>query len=99
LNVDRKRRKFAAEGFEKATESLIANLNAALTQFEQQARTGTVQGPGTPAIVMYDKGGQKITGGENGAGAFGAAELIGVVLLLVGLRLSLARRSTPMRPL
>jgi rhombotail lipoprotein len=99
LNVDRKRRKFAAEGFEKATESLIANLNAALTQFEQQARTGTVQGPGTPAIVMYDKGGQKITGGENGAGAFGAAELIGAVLLLVALRLSLARRSTPMRPL
>jgi rhombotail lipoprotein len=84
LNVDRKRRKFAAAGFEKATASLIANLNTALAQFEQQAKNGTVQGPGTPAIVMYDREGQRITsgsGGEKGGGALGAPELIGAALL------------------
>jgi rhombotail lipoprotein len=84
LNVDRKRRKFAAAGFEKATDSLIANLNTALAQFEQQAKNGTVQGPGTPAIAMYDKEGQRITV-EKGGGAFGATELFGAALLALAL--------------
>ncbi|HEX7180270.1 MAG TPA: rhombotarget lipoprotein [Thermoanaerobaculia bacterium] len=83
LNVDRKRRKFAAEGFEKATDGLIANLNTALAQFEQQAKNGTVQGPGTPAIAMYDRQGQRITSGENGGGAVGALELFGAALLML----------------
>ncbi|HEV8578183.1 MAG TPA: rhombotarget lipoprotein [Thermoanaerobaculia bacterium] len=87
LNVDRKRRKFAAAGFEEATDRLIANLNTALAQFEQQARNGTVQGPGTPAIAMYDKEGQQITNssGGKGGGAFGATELVGAALLALAL--------------
>ncbi len=97
-NVDRKRRRFAAEGFAKATDHLIASLDTALAQFQEQALQGTVQGPGTPAIAMYDPHGKRITprresgggGGGGGGGAFGFAELsMGLLLglaLLSGLR-------------
>ena len=81
LNVSRKRRGFASEGFEKATGDLIASLNGALDQFEEQAKKGTVQGPGTPAIAMYDAKGQQITNG--GGGALGIPELIAMALLLL----------------
>ncbi|MFP5286506.1 MAG: rhombotarget lipoprotein [Thermoanaerobaculia bacterium] len=80
LNERRKRRRFAAEGFEKATGDLIASLNGALDEFEQQAKTGTVQGPGTPAIAMYDAKGEPITA-TSGGGAMGVPELIAVALL------------------
>jgi rhombotail lipoprotein len=85
LNVDRKRRTFAAEGFDKANGLLIAQLNTALAQFEEQARAGTIRGPGTPAIAMYDAQGQRITAGSRGGGAFGAVELIGTALLALAL--------------
>src|SRR5215217_2704355 len=45
LNVDRKRRTFAGQGFDQATGDLIASLNTALARFEEQAKAGTVQGP------------------------------------------------------
>lgn len=87
-NVDRKRRKFAAAGFTKATESLIASLDTALTDFQEQALQGTVQGPGTPVIAMYDPQGERIvpqrdgsSGGGGGGGALGLAELAAAVLL------------------
>ena len=85
LNVERKRRKFAAAGFEEATETLIVQLNTALVYFEKQAAAGTVQGPGTPAIAMYDAQGQRITTENRGGGAFGAVEMIGVGLLALAL--------------
>ncbi len=85
LNVDRKRRNFAAAGFEKATDTLIAQLNTALEQFEEQATNGTVQGPGTPAIAMYNAEGQRITTESRGGGAFGAVEMIGAALLALAL--------------
>lgn len=82
LNVSRKRRTFAAEGFEKATGDLIASLNGALEQFEEQARKGTVQGPGTPAIAMYNAKGEQITATSGGGGgALGIPELIAAALL------------------
>jgi rhombotail lipoprotein len=93
LNVDRKRRKFAAAGFEKATDTLIAQLNTALAQFEEQARAGTVQGPGTPAIAMYDAQGQRITAENRGGGAFGAVEMIGAGMLALALFTSGRRRA------
>ncbi len=61
LNVEHKKRIYAAEGFDKATESLIENLHTALARFDEQARSGTVQGPGTPAIAMYSAKGERIT--------------------------------------
>lgn len=88
LNVARKRRTFASEGFEKATGSLISSLNAALEQFEEQAKRGTVQGPGTPAIAMYDAKGEQITA-TSGGGALGMPELI--VASLLGLSLLVRR--------
>jgi rhombotail lipoprotein len=95
LNVDRKRRIYAAEGFDKATESLIGNLHTALARFDEQARNGTVQGPGTPAIAMYSAKGERITiargGGSGGGGALGFPELI--LAALIGLSLLARRRA------
>jgi rhombotail lipoprotein len=93
FNVQKKRRTLAAAGFEKATGSLIGNLKTALARFEEQAKTGTVQGPGTPAIAMYNAQGERIggsQGGQGGGGALGAAELLAAALL--GLALLLERR-------
>ncbi len=88
LNVERKRRTFASEGFGKATDSLITSLSASLNRFEEQARNGTVQGPGTPAIAMYNPQGERITsssGGGGGGGAINAAALFPLALLLAAL--------------
>jgi rhombotail lipoprotein len=90
LNVERKRRVYAAEGFEQATRSLIENLHTALARFDEQARNGTVQGPGTPAIAMYSAKGERITGGSGG-GALGIPELI--LAALIGVSLLLRRRA------
>jgi rhombotail lipoprotein len=92
LNVDRKRRTMAAEGFDKANGMLITQLNTALAQFEEQAKNGTVRGPGTPAIAMYNAQGQRITAGKGG-GAFGAVELIGAALLALALLASRPQRT------
>jgi rhombotail lipoprotein len=89
LNATRKRRTFASEGFEKATGGLIASLNTALEQFEEQAKKGTVQGPGTAAIAMYDANGEQITATSGGGGALGIPELI--VAALLGLALLIRR--------
>lgn len=92
LNVDSKRRTFASKGFEAATVTLIASLQTALSEFEAQAKTGTVQGAGTPAIAMYSAKGERITATSGGAGggAVGISELIGAVLL--GLAMMLRTR-------
>jgi rhombotail lipoprotein len=91
LNVDRKRRVFAAEGFDKATKSLIGSLNDALARFEEQAKNGTVQGPGTPTIAMYDVKGERITAKSGGGGALGIPELF--LAALIGFSLLLRRRA------
>ena len=92
LNVDRKRRVYAAEGFEQATRSLIENLHTALARFDEQARNGTVQGPGTPMIAMYSAKGERITASSGGGGgALGIPELI--LAALIGVSLLLRRRA------
>jgi len=88
LNVERKRRLFAGEGFEKATGDLIAHLDTALAGFEEQAKNGTVSGPGTPAVAMVDRQGNPV-GGKNGGGALALPELLAAALL--GLALLLRR--------
>ena len=85
LNEARKRRTFASEGFEKATGDLITSLDTALEQFEAQAKTGTVQGAGTPAIAMYNAKGEQITATSGGGGALGIPELIAAALLGIAL--------------
>ncbi len=94
LNVERKRRTMASAGFDKATDSLIANLKTALARFEEQAKSGTVQGPGTPAVAMYNAEGQRIASGSGG-GALGAPEWIAAALL--GMALLAGRITRSMR--
>jgi rhombotail lipoprotein len=83
VTVDRKRRKFAADGFAKATDNLVVNLNAALARFEEQAKNGTVQGPGTPAVAMFNAQGERVQPGSGGGGggALGGFELAAIALL------------------
>ena len=45
----------AAKGLAKSTEELLLNLGRALTAFEQQISSGTVRGPGTPAIEVLPR--------------------------------------------
>jgi rhombotail lipoprotein len=83
VDVDRVLRQHSEEGFETATSDLIASLGTALAQFQQQTATGTVRGPGTPAVAVLGPDGRP-TGGEgaDGSGAVGAVELAGAALLL-----------------
>jgi rhombotail lipoprotein len=87
VDVDRVLRQHSEEGFETATTDLIANLGTALGQFQQQAATGTVRGPGTPAVAVLGPDGQPVPGGgsgdTDGSGAVGAVELAGAVLLML----------------
>ncbi|HEX4960357.1 MAG TPA: rhombotarget lipoprotein [Thermoanaerobaculia bacterium] len=94
LNVERKKRIYASEGFDQATKGLIENLHSALARFDEQARNGTVQGPGTPAIAMYDAKGERIVakGAGGGGGALGIPELL--LAALIGVSLLLRRRAT-----
>lgn len=97
VDVSRELRQESAEGFQRATEDLVVNLNTALDAFIEQAASGTVRGEGTPAIAMVDESGQPVTIGEGGfgAGALGAVELlVGLLLLapLVGSRCRHGRR-------
>lgn len=88
LNESRKRRLFAGEGFDKATPVLIANLDKALAEFEEQSKNGTVRGPGTPAVAMYNAEGKRVNGGGTGGaggGALGWPELLGTALLALAL--------------
>jgi rhombotail lipoprotein len=81
VDVNKSLRRESAEGFQRATEDLVANLNEALDRFIEQAASGTVRGEGTPAIAMVDQNGQPVPVG--GAGSFGAAGLVAGLLLLV----------------
>lgn len=84
VDVDRVLRQHSEEGFETATTDLIANLGTALGQFQQQAATGTVRGPGTPAVAVLGPDGLPTQGdGTDGSGAVGAVELAGAVLLML----------------
>jgi len=91
----REMRKLGEEGFAQATESLIANLETALEGFREQAATGTVRGPGTPAIALYDASGKPLEAGQpsGGAGALGVVEAVAAALLIGAGLLGRRRRS------
>ncbi|MCP3982230.1 MAG: rhombotarget lipoprotein [bacterium] len=85
VQVDRALRERSERGFSEATDDLIAQLDTALTAFQAQAADGTVRGPGTPAVAMYDEAGKPVRVGGGGAlplaGAAGLALLISLALL------------------
>jgi rhombotail lipoprotein len=78
VKVERELRTDSEQGFEVATDDLVAELELALDVFRTHVASGTVRGPGTPAIEVVSAGNPAGTGG---AGALGAPELVGAVLL------------------
>lgn len=86
---DRKTRSLSEAGFEEATTSLIANLGKALDAFEEQAKSGTVRGPGTPAVAVVDT---RAEGAGGGAGGFAGVEGIAILLLAAGALLARTTR-------
>jgi rhombotail lipoprotein len=93
VDVNRSLRDESEEGFRRATEDLVANLNDALDGFIEQAASGTVRGEGTPAVAMVDENGQSVVIG-GGAGSLGAVDLVAGMLLLLPL-LGARRRRGP----
>ncbi len=98
IDLNKALRVRSEEGFEKATDDLIAHLDAALAAFQQQAKTGTVRGAGTPAIAMVDASGQPVSQAGGGAGSLGGADLaVGLTLALLALSGRGRRRACGLR--
>jgi rhombotail lipoprotein len=74
--VGRELRDRSTQGFSEATDDLITNLGTALDAFRDQARSGTVRGPGTPAVTIESE-----PVGESGGGALGLGDAVAVLLL------------------
>ena len=94
VTIARSLRLDSEASFESATGDLITNLGGALQTFQEQIKSGTVRGAGTPAIeVVQTTGG----GGSGGAGAIDLPVLLAALALagLLGageIRLRRARR-------
>jgi len=71
-------------GFEQAVDAMIGQLEATLDRFRETAKSGTVRGPGTPALETgrVDEQG---TFHPTGAGAVSPLELLAAIALACGL--------------
>lgn len=90
LAVDKKLADASANGFRLAADDLIASLDQSLDGFERQAVKGTVRGPGTPAVSVFDSAsGRPVEVRADGTGFDwgGALELTQgfAILVLLGL--------------
>ena len=84
VQIDKALRERSEQGFNEATDSLIVDLEVALGEFQVQAASGRVRGPGTPAIAMYDESGHPVnSGGGAGAMTYAAAASLALFLSLV----------------
>jgi rhombotail lipoprotein len=92
VQIDKALRERSEQGFEAATDDLIAKLDTALDAFQDQAASGTVRGPGTPAVAMVDASGQPVRPGGGGAGALGPAGALGALLIVLLARSARRRR-------
>ncbi|HKQ98413.1 MAG TPA: rhombotarget lipoprotein [Candidatus Polarisedimenticolia bacterium] len=82
VDIERVLRQASIDGFDRAADDLIAKLGTALDAFQKQAATGSVRGPGTPAIALYDAKGNPLPApGSDGSGRLGAIEAAGIALL------------------
>ena len=77
VNVDRRLRQASESGFDSATDDLIANLDTTLAAFREQVKSGSVRGPGTPAIAIVAD-----PSSTGGAGALGFVELLAAIALV-----------------
>jgi rhombotail lipoprotein len=89
VSAGRELREGSEEGFRSAAADLVAKLDTALGEFQKQAASGTVRGPGTPAIELSGPGAGP--GGGSGGGAAGVAE-IALASLVAGAGLAAWRR-------
>ena len=76
----------SGQGFQEAVDAMVGQLDAALAEFREQSKSGTVRGLGTPAIDV------SLAPGYTGAGAAGALELV-LALVLVAAGLAARRRA------
>jgi rhombotail lipoprotein len=88
VDIETSLRADSSEGFKRATDDLIQELDQALAGFQAASAGGTVRGPGTPAVAMVDAQGQPVEGG--GGGGAGAAGALDVLLVIAASALSLA---------
>jgi rhombotail lipoprotein len=71
-------------GFRQATDGLITNLKTSFDEFAKQAASGTVRGPGTPAVRIARTPEAQVAshgGGSGGAGALGFVDLLIAAML------------------
>jgi rhombotail lipoprotein len=86
IGLGEERRNSSAAGFDRAADDLIANLKTSFAEFSKQAATGTVRGPGTPAIQIARAADPTPGAGHSGAGAFGFLELAVIGLIAAACR-------------
>jgi rhombotail lipoprotein len=85
VDFNTKLRQSSESGFNRAVDDLVGSLDKALTAFQEQIASGTVHGPGTPALAMVDEKGERVPAGHSSvAGALDWTDL-GLVALLLGL--------------
>ena len=77
VTVDRSLRQDSEQSFEFATDDLIANLETSLQAFQEQVKTGTVRGKGTPEVEIVHA-----SDGSGGAVALGVVDLLFMVALI-----------------
>ncbi len=77
VKADRKLRLESEKGLELSMDDLIAGLGPALESFREQIKSGTVRGPGTPAIHVA-----RASGATGGAGVIGPLGLLAAALLV-----------------
>ena len=90
LAVDKKLQEASADGFQIAANDLVGQLNVALDEFERQAVHGTVRGPGTPAVSVFDSASGRPVEVRADGGGFdwgGALDVVQVMAILVFLSL------------
>jgi rhombotail lipoprotein len=95
VQIEKALRERSEQGFEEATDDLIASLSTAIDAFQAQAATGSVRGPGTPAIEMVDSSGQPVQrSGSGGAGSLPLAAVFAALALVTLATLARRRRES-----
>jgi rhombotail lipoprotein len=81
IGLSAERRTQSEEGFNKAMDGLVTNVKTAFDEFSKQAATGTVRGPGTPAVRIARAPDFAAGSPGSGAGALGVFDLLAAALL------------------
>lgn len=80
VGIDTERRAQSEIGFDQAAGSLITNLKTSFNEFSRQAASGTVRGPGSPAIRI-NRTAEAQVASHGGAGALEVFDVLIVAAL------------------